>query len=90
MFQSLTGLAMERDDWRLIILAGVACAIAVAASVLIRRRSKNERLLALALNNMTQGVVMFNAAGRLVVCDDQYLKIYALSPDIVKPGAKLI
>jgi methyl-accepting chemotaxis protein len=35
-------------------------------------------------------VVMFNAAGRLVVCNDRYLEIYGLSPAIVKPGAKLI
>ena len=37
--------------------------------------------LALALNNMTQGVVMFDSAGRLVVCNDQYLAMYGLSPD---------
>jgi methyl-accepting chemotaxis protein len=47
-------------------------------------------LLALTLNNMTQGVVMFDAAGRLVVCNDQYLTMYGLSPDVVKPGAALL
>ncbi len=78
-------------DWRVIVIAGVVCAVAIAAAIAFaRRRSDKERLLALALNNMTQGVVMFDTAGRLVVCNDQYLKIYALSPDIVKPGAKLI
>jgi PAS domain-containing protein len=46
--------------------------------------------LALTLNNMTQGVVMFDAAGRLVVCNDQYLAMYGLSPDVVKPGAALL
>ena len=46
--------------------------------------------LALALNNMTQGVVMFDAAGRLVVCNDQYLAMYGLSPDLVKPGVALV
>jgi methyl-accepting chemotaxis protein len=48
------------------------------------------RLLALTLNNMTQGVVMFDAKGRLIVCNDQYLSMYALSPDVVKPGGMLI
>jgi PAS domain S-box-containing protein len=47
-------------------------------------------LLALTLNNMTQGVVMCDAAGRLVVCNDQYLTMYGLPPDVVKPGAALI
>jgi methyl-accepting chemotaxis protein len=47
-------------------------------------------LLELLLNNTTQGVVMFDAAGRLVFCNDQYVSMYGLSPDIVKPGAVLL
>jgi methyl-accepting chemotaxis protein len=44
-------------------------------------------LLALVLNNITQGVVMFDMAGRLVVCNDQYRIMYGLSADVVKTGA---
>jgi methyl-accepting chemotaxis protein len=55
-----------------------------------RGLNRKGRLLALALNHMTLGVVMFDAAGRLVVCDDQYLAMYGLSPDLVKPGVALI
>ena len=29
-----------------------------------------------ALNNMTQGLNMFDAAGRLVVCNERYLQMY--------------
>ena len=47
-------------------------------------------LLAVALNNITQGVVMYDTRGRLVVCNDQYLTMYGLSRDLVKPGAALI
>ena len=36
-------------------------------------RGSKRGLLALTLNNMTQGVVLFDAAGRLVVCNEQYL-----------------
>jgi methyl-accepting chemotaxis protein len=50
---------------------------------------KQTYLLSLALNNMSQGLVMFDAAERLVVCNDRYLEIYGLSRDVVKPGAKL-
>ena len=39
-----------------------------------------------ALNNMTQGLNMFDTAGRLVVRNDRYLQMYRLSPDIIKPG----
>jgi methyl-accepting chemotaxis protein len=38
---------------------------------------------------MAQGVVMFDATGRLVVCNDQYLEMYGLSADQVKPGCTL-
>jgi len=50
----------------------------------------NGRLVELALNNMTQGVVMFDATGRLVVCNNRYIELYGLPRDVVKPGAKLI
>ena len=39
-----------------------------------------------ALNNMSQGLNMFDASGRLVVCNERYLQMYRLSPDIAKPG----
>jgi methyl-accepting chemotaxis protein len=53
-------------------------------------RKPSAALLALTLNNMTQGVVLLDTSGRLVVCNDQYLAMYGLSPDLVKPGVALI
>jgi methyl-accepting chemotaxis protein len=71
-----------------VVAASLVVLLAGAIVLLIRRRGK-DRLLALALNNMSQGVVMFDAAARVVVCNERYLQIYGLSPEIVKPGAKL-
>ena len=42
-----------------------------------------------ALNNMSQGLCMFDSAERLVVCNDRYIEMYDLSRDIVKPGCTL-
>jgi diguanylate cyclase (GGDEF)-like protein len=42
-----------------------------------------------ALNNMSQGLVMFNAAGEIVLCNQAYLRMYSLSPEVVKPGCTL-
>jgi diguanylate cyclase (GGDEF)-like protein len=42
-----------------------------------------------ALNNMSQGLVMFDSSNRLLVCNRRYLEMYGLSPDIVRPGATL-
>src|SRR5579871_30739 len=57
---------------------------------LFGRFGRKGRLVELALNNMTQGVVMFDATGRLIVRNDRYIEIYGLPPDIVKPGVNLI
>ena len=65
----------------LLILAGGAIALA-------RTRAKIGRL-ADALDYMSQGLCMFNGAGRIVVCNRQYLSMYKLSPDVVKPGLRL-
>ncbi len=42
-----------------------------------------------ALNNMTQGLCMFDADERLVVCNERYLKMYNLPAEVVKPGCPL-
>lgn len=42
-----------------------------------------------ALNNMIQGLCMFDADQRLTVCNQRYLEIYGFSPDVVKPGISL-
>jgi diguanylate cyclase (GGDEF)-like protein len=43
-----------------------------------------------AINNMSQGLVMFDAEERVVVCNDFYIEMYELSRDVVKPGCTLI
>jgi diguanylate cyclase (GGDEF)-like protein len=42
-----------------------------------------------AINNMSQGLNMFDAAERLVVCNNQFIEMYNLSRDVVKPGCSL-
>ena len=43
-----------------------------------------------ALNNMSQGLVMFDAMSRLVVVNTRFIEIYGLSPEVVKPGLSLL
>ena len=42
-----------------------------------------------ALNNITQGLVMFDREARIVVTNERYIEMYGLSRDIVKPGCTL-
>lgn len=39
-----------------------------------------------AINNMSQGLLLFNVSEQLVICNRRYLEMYHLSPEIVKPG----
>ena len=42
-----------------------------------------------AINNMTQGLLLFSATGHLVICNQSYLDMFGLSSDVVKPGCHL-
>lgn len=50
---------------------------------------KDEQLLQTVLNNMSQGVLMFDSETRLTFCNQRYLELYGLSSEIVKPGCHL-
>src|SRR5262245_8522678 len=42
-----------------------------------------------ALNNITQGLLMFDSEARILVVNERYIEMYGLSRDIVKPGCTL-
>jgi diguanylate cyclase (GGDEF)-like protein len=43
----------------------------------------------IAINNMTQGLLLFDSSARLIVCNQSYMAMYRLSPEAVKPGIGL-
>ena len=43
-----------------------------------------------ALNNMTQGFIMFDAHERIAVYNERYIEMYGLSREIVKPGCSFL
>ncbi|HEY2134956.1 MAG TPA: EAL domain-containing protein [Xanthobacteraceae bacterium] len=51
-------------------------------------RTQNLRFDA-ALNNMTQGLVMFDRHNRMTVANRHYIEMYGLSADVVRPGCSL-
>ena len=52
-------------------------------------RGADGAVLSMVLNNMTQGVILFDAHENVVVCNDRYVEMYGLSADVVKPGCTL-
>jgi diguanylate cyclase (GGDEF)-like protein len=43
----------------------------------------------IAINNMTQGLLLYDSSSRLIVCNDRYIAMYGLSSEVVKPGFSL-
>jgi diguanylate cyclase (GGDEF)-like protein/PAS domain S-box-containing protein len=51
--------------------------------------AKREHKLNTVLNNISEGVCMFDSSQRLVVCNERYLQMYNLSAEVVRPGCTL-
>ena len=85
------------------LLAAAALAASVIAVILFlivrqitrQNRDAQQRLeeerqrLDTALNNMVQGLVMYDAAGRVVTFNRSYIDMFNLSTEIVKPGSHI-
>jgi PAS domain S-box-containing protein len=73
----------------LLLVAGVGvCGLSLALTWTRAVRAQNRRLLD-AINNMSQGLNMFDAQGRIRLVNRRYLDMYKLSPNVVKAGCSL-
>jgi len=93
-------LADWQEQMKFLIGVGIISVLLIAGLLflVVRRLSQDhassqQRLtlekqrLDKAVNNMTQGLLLFDASRRLVICNHRYIDMYALSPEIIKPGA---
>jgi methyl-accepting chemotaxis protein len=77
------------------VLTAVAAAVVaqfamcLIGAALLRHQSREIEQVRTAMDSMAQGLCMFDAAERLVVCNAQYYKMYELTADDVKPGTTL-
>jgi methyl-accepting chemotaxis protein len=74
------------------LIVGVVCAICamgLAAIYVILRVRAQYRLVRSALNNMTQGLCMFDHAGRLILCNERYIEMYHLPAADTERGTPL-
>jgi hypothetical protein len=72
-----------------IVLAGLCLAALALVGILHRRIATQNRRLLNAIDNMSQGLCMFNPQGRIVLYNRRYIDMYKLSPQIVRPGRSL-
>jgi diguanylate cyclase (GGDEF)-like protein len=54
-----------------------------------RSLAQNTTVLNTALRNMSQGLIMFDKDLRLVMCNDQYLRLYDIPRSEIRPGMTL-
>ena len=67
---------------------GLVAILAILAIAGLRLRRQNARLT-LALSNTPQGLCMWDPSARLLVCNERYVSMYGMSPQIVRPGRTL-
>jgi methyl-accepting chemotaxis protein len=74
-----------------VLAAGLTAAVAmlVAAIGAARRRQVDNTRMRVAINNMSQGLCMFDRNERLVVCNRRYMDLYQLPDEVVKRGRTL-
>ena len=50
---------------------------------------EQHRRFDIALNNMAHGLAMLDAQMQIIVCNQRFIGMFGLSPDVVKPGATM-
>jgi transcriptional regulator with PAS, ATPase and Fis domain len=73
------------------LLAGLAV-LGLAPVILLRLYSGNlqqKKLLSRALNNMSEGLCMFDGRQRLITCNRRYADVYGIDPAVLRPGMTL-
>ena len=63
--------------------------MAITTAIFARKLRVDNLRMRVAINNMSQGLCMFDGNERLVICNQRYMEMYKLSGDIVKPGCTL-
>jgi diguanylate cyclase (GGDEF)-like protein len=92
-------LADWREEIRFMIAVAGLSVLVIAAMLflVVRKLSRQHRIsqqrltlekqrLDTAVNNMTQGLLLFDSLQRLIVCNQRYIEMYGLSTEVVKPG----
>jgi diguanylate cyclase (GGDEF)-like protein/PAS domain S-box-containing protein len=92
-------LADWRDQTKFLVTLATLSALILAGLIyLMIRHIKQQNLAAqlqttlekmrldTAINNMTQGLLLFDAQARVVVCNQRYLDMYGLSRDVITAG----
>ncbi|WP_213771950.1 EAL domain-containing protein [Bradyrhizobium sp. dw_78] len=95
-------LAPWREQTSFLVGVAALCVVIIVALVLLvirqlsafHRTAQNrihlqKQHLDFAINNMSQGLLLFNSQDRLVLHNDRYIEMFNVAPDAVQPGCTL-
>jgi methyl-accepting chemotaxis protein len=88
----MLGTSSLSQDWLAMVLVSLAAAvlgISFVGALADRQFRERNAMLAAALDNMTQGLCMFDERERLILCNQPYLDMYGLTRKEVYPGCTL-
>jgi len=72
-----------------LLLAAPCLAALLVVGLWYRRLAAQHHRLSTALDNMSQGLLAFDAQGHIVLQNSRYIEMYRVSPQIVRPGCSL-
>ncbi|MGA8615014.1 MAG: methyl-accepting chemotaxis protein [Xanthobacteraceae bacterium] len=88
LVQALNDAPAPFADVAMSVIFALAVSTVTSIVVIARVRAKY-RLMRSALNNMTQGLCMFDGAARLILCNERYIEMYQLRPEHARRGTPL-
>ncbi|TKW76619.1 MAG: diguanylate cyclase, partial [Bradyrhizobium icense] len=90
------GAAFTTLSLRECVLLAVVAILALTVALLLKRHqwfhqtlAAERRQLRTAVDNIPQGLVLYDASARIVVCNTPYIEMFGLSPDIAKQGCTM-
>ncbi len=94
-----TTVSAALADWReqlSYMIAAAGLSVLVIAGMLffvVRKLSQQHQMekqrLDTAVNNIPQGLVVYDKSARITVCNDRYIEMFGLSPEIARPGLSM-
>jgi diguanylate cyclase (GGDEF)-like protein len=88
MYESLMAVAVSGAA--LVIVLSALASTALMENQIRRQREEELRIqnqrFDMALDNMGEGLCMFDAEKKLVVCNDRYARMYRLPPELLRTG----
>ena len=78
------------------VLLAIVVILAVIVGLLLRRHrwsgrrlAAERRQLSVAVNNIPQGLVLYDSSARIIICNQPYIEMFGLSPEVARQGCSM-